>query len=300
MLCQIEAAYAYAEKSDRVVVVDTNYRNARAFKDKLSTYFSSRSDRLILDSDAIEDRIDAMTVFPEYLFGRLSTYKLDWGTVVSNWCDSETGSRLSFDFDEIYTEQILLHHACGGGQASLKALSRLQLRDAVIDLLEQRIDAIGQSFSAIHIRNTDYKTDYRSQLEGLKGRVHLPVFVATDDSACREYCIELFGKESVRYFSSLPEESGVPLHAEYLHTSVFIRNSEAILDLLMLALATDFFKISLSPNAHHATYSGFSLLAENLKNAPDILAALIGSSAKGRSILERIAAWRRESVRRHA
>lgn len=300
MLCQIEAAYAYAEKTARVVVVDTNYRNARAFKDKLSTYFSSRADQLILDLDAVKDSIDKMTVFPEYLSGRLSTYKPNWGNDVSNWCDSDTGLKLSFNFDEMYTEQILLHHACGGGQASLKALSRLQLRDAVIDLLEQRINAIGQSFSAIHIRNTDYKTDYRSQLEGLKDRVHLPVFVATDDSACREYCIELFGKKSVRYFSSLPEESGVPLHAEYLHTSIFIRNSEAILDLLTLALATDLFKISLSPNAHHVTYSGFSLLAENLKNAPDILAALIGSSLKGRSILGRTAAWRRVSVSRHA
>lgn len=299
MLCQIEAAYAYAEKSDRVVVVDTNYLNARGFKDKLSTYFSSRADQLILDSDAVKDRIDTMTVFPEYLSGRLSTYKIDWGIDVSNWCDSETGSRLSFDFDEMYTEQILLHHACGGGQASLKALSRLQLRDVVIDLLDQRIDAIGRSFSAIHIRNTDYKTDYRSQLEGLKDRVNLPVFVATDDRACREYCKELFGEESVRYFSFLPEDGGVPLHEDYLHTSVFIRNSETILDLLTLALATDFFKISLSPNAHHATYSGFSLLAENLKNAPDILAALIGSSAKGRSILGRTAAWRRGSVSRH-
>lgn len=294
MLCQIEAAYSYAEATDRCLVVDTNYKNARAFKDKFSTYFSSLNSEMVLNLDEIEVSIDSMSVAPDYLNGKINSYKIEWSSDISNWADSETRRRLSFDFKKSYDEQVLLHHACGGGTASLSALAKLQLKENMINLLSDRIDQIGQPYSAIHVRNTDYKTDYKSSLIELKKYISLPVFIATDDNECRDFCIELFGKNSVKYFTSLPEGANVPLHAEHIYTSAFQRNSEAILDLLVLALSKQFFKVSLAANLHHVNYSGFSILAENLKNSPNILASLLGQSDLAKSILHKTNSWKKQ------
>jgi hypothetical protein len=284
MLCQIEATYAYAVKSERSVIVDTNYQGSRAFKDSFSNYFSSLDSRLILDTDILQDRFDICTVFPTYITGRLKSYTTVWSSEISNWADSETNSSLTYDFDRLYDEQILLHHACGGGQISLNALSKLELQDDLIYSLAQRINAIGQPYSAIHIRNTDYKSDYKPALHNLKRFIKSPIFIATDDRKCREYCVDLFGEGKVKFFSNLPEEGGIPLHGDILHDSIFQRNKEAILDLMTLALSNDYFKISLIANKHHTTYSGFSILAENLKNSPVTIRKMLGKSRLANTI----------------
>lgn len=294
MLCQIELAYRYAEQTNRIVIVDTAYENSFHFHDKFSNYFSSSDPRLILDADTLEASFDTMTVAPWAMSNRLRSYKPVYSHEFHNFADAETGTQLTFDIARHYHEDMLLHHACGGGQKSIFALSKLVLHPKIVDMLKQRIDAIGEPYSAIHIRNTDYQTDYIKAIDQIKGLIRAPVFIATDSLSCRNYCIETFGKDNVRFFSDLPEEE-TSLHLNKNFNTAMKRNSDSLLDLLTCALSTQFFKISLKENAIGMRYSGFSLLAENLITYDGIMVSLLGATDAADAVFRKAFTWRRQA-----
>ena len=78
MLCQIERCCRYAETHDRTVLIDTEYRNTRAFRDRFSRYFVSRQDRVVLKTDHLSAYADLTDVFPTVAAGRLEDYRTRW------------------------------------------------------------------------------------------------------------------------------------------------------------------------------------------------------------------------------
>lgn len=294
ILCQIEMAYQYARQTDRIVVVDTGYKYKTYFHDKFSNYFSSLDDRLVLDPDFLQDSFDSMTVVPSTLKGRLNSYIPQWDQSYGNYIDAETGVPLLFDLTNDYEEDILVRQTCGGNDLSILALQKLVLRESIINYLHQRIDAIGRPFSAIHIRNTDYQTDYRHVVDQMVGSILLPVFVATDSLSCRQFCQTAFGRQNVIFFSDLPEDE-LPIHYGSNFRSPFERNVEAILDLMTLSLANEYYKIPIRTEDGVEKYSGFSDLAENLMKNSGVLVSLLGKTNSAASIVQKIKVWQSSS-----
>lgn len=70
----------------------------------------------------------------------------------------------------------------------------------------------------------------------------------------------------------------------------FERNSDAILDLVTLALSNEYYKIPLRVGSAFA-YSNYSNLAELLVRNSGILISLLGQSASAKAIIERVIAW---------
>jgi hypothetical protein len=280
MLCQIEAACRYAERSNRFIFIDTAFKNSTHFKDNFARYFTSRWNRLIVDSNLLDPDLNAMSVFPRELTGRITSYTPKWSAAAANWIDAETGVRLSFDFTRTYDEQIVLHHAQNGGPTAVAAISRLKLNSQLVDALAERIRAIGRPYCAVHIRNTDYKTDYVNAINGIKHLLSPPVFIATDDAECRNACTEILGRENVIYFSDLSNDSGMPLHFIQDEDSVFNRNTDAILDLLTLAFSTRFFRFRLQNNIYHSVFSGFTILVDHLRHHRIVLSSLVDYDPK--------------------
>jgi hypothetical protein len=169
-------------------------------------------------------------------------------------------------------------------------LKKLVLQEHITDLLRQRIEAIGQPFGAVHIRNTDYQSHYRPIVDQMAGSILLPVFVATDSLKCRQYCESVFGRNNVIHFSELPDEES-PIHINRNFRSAFERNSEAILDLLTLALSNEYYKIPLKRDDQVEWYSGFSNLAGNLMRNSEILTSLFGNTSSAKTIIETVSAW---------
>ena len=296
ILCQIETAYQYAERTDRMVMVDTGYKNLGYFHDEFSNYFSSLDDRLILDTDFIQSSLDSMTVVPSALKGRLSSYRPQWNQVpYHNFVDAEIGTLISFDLTKHYEEEILVRHTSGGGRISILALQKLVLREWITIPLSQRINAIGRPFGAVHIRNTDQQTDYRQVIDQMIGSILLPVFIATDSLSRRQYCETVFGSQNVIYFSDLPEEE-YPIHCNRNFRSPYQRNSEAILDLLTMALSNEYYKIPVRSSNGLETYSGFSDLVEDLMDNSKILISLLGETTATASILRKVTAWQSRNL----
>ena len=275
MLCQIELACRYAERFGRTVIVDTRYQSERYFRDSFSSYFVSLQNNLILDADGVRERFDALDVFPKFLAGRVSRYtvRFDWNAY--SFIDTEIGVRVSFDFDRDYAEPLLVHHASGGGEFAIGALARMRLQASLTEVLLVRLEQIGPRYSGIHVRNTDYKARY----EHLIGRAAIepndPIFLATDNRDTVAYCRSIFGDARLFSFATLPAEAGVAAHHVTDPAGAYERNRDAVLDLVMLGLASRLYLFELEPNRHGAKYSGFSILAANLHNAKPVLTRLI-------------------------
>jgi hypothetical protein len=280
VLCQIERVCRYAERFNRTAIIDTNHHSTYSIKDQFSRYFVSRQKSVILDSTEIESRLRNVCVVPNFLAGDCHRYAAHFDHEVGYFVESTTRKPITFDFAKDYAEPLLVHHASGRIDGdSVAALSRLRLRNDLRDELIKRLKSIGQNYVSIHVRNTDYTTDYRSMLNQLKAHPALlnceKLFVATDDIACLLFFRNMFPDIKIVSFSELPQESGLPIHRLSERDNVYERNRDAILDLLMLACSSTFIFLQLNENRWGTRYSGFSILARDLRNSKKVLAGLI-------------------------
>jgi hypothetical protein len=285
VLCQIERVCSYAERFDRTAVIDTNHHSTHSIKDQFSRYFVSRQKRVILDAATeIEFHLRNASVVPNFLAGDCLRYDAHFDHELGRFVERTTRKLITFDFDKDYAEPLLVHHDSGRvAGASVAALSRLRLHDNLSDELIKRLKSIGTNYVSVHIRNTDYTTNYQPLLNQIKNLPALQncenLFVATDDIACLQFCRNMFPNIKIISFSKLPEESGRPIHRLSDSDEIYERNKDAILDLLMLALSDKFLFFGLNENRWGTKFSGFSLLANDLHSSKKVLSALISRPA---------------------
>lgn len=134
-------------------------------------------------------------------------------------------------------------------------------------------DVIGEPYSAIHVRNTDYRTEYKSLLRKIaKKDMRERLFIATDSPVVRTYARELLGDRAV-----VPDRVGYENEAP-IHKSTTVSAGDdaramcqdAMVDLLALAFADQLY---IAPTfglkgSYEFRYSGFSLVAESLNRDP--------------------------------
>jgi hypothetical protein len=277
MLCQIEKCCQYSEATARTVIVDTAYVNSDYFRDKFSRYFSSKQKRLILAlGDQVAD-LDAMQVYPENLQGRLNSYEIQFDKKILAFCDTVKGQPITFDFNLDHAQPLLVHHQAGGGDLSRLALLRLSLDRSLVDALIARMRTMGGPWIGVHVRNTDYSTDYEALLQELKQASAKRIFLATDSLQVRERFQSELKNTTVYSFSRRLSPDGKPLHkmGGMDDADVLASNCDAILDLLTLALSARLIFQKVAPNAYGTSHSGYAMLAHNLWKSKILLRHLI-------------------------
>lgn len=283
LLSQIELSCRYAEVTRRAVIVDGAYRGATSFHDDFSEYFVARRASLQLNATELNRHAEftEKDIYPAFVGIPPHTYTAEWSTEKSQFVDAETGRELKLDLKRVYPHKLVLHHACGAVNFSHMIFLRLHLREFLVDQIRSRLEQFEKPYVAIHIRNTDYKTDYRSQLQEIKQKLAGPVFIATDNFDTLNDCREILGANNVVSFSNIPQKQGRPLHL-HLSSADDIRqlNSDAILDLFTLALAKHLviFKVE---NNRFSPYSGYSMLAKQLNQNKCLLSMALGDPESG-------------------
>ncbi len=256
-LNQIELCWRYCVSFNRILILDSIYSG---FLDRWDRYFVAECDkihRIIIYSDLIAARINQMTCLPSCVAGNLAGY-LPSAAEGKGCVESVTGAILSFDMLREHPEQILLHHQYGGGILSFNCISHFVLHPSIARVVRD-LRVAHPSYVAVHIRNTDYQTDYENVLLGLlsveKGN---QILLCSDDSRCKEYARKLFG-DQVFFCTDTPETGGLSLHAN-ASLNRLVENTNSLVDLAMLALGD---RIYVS-KTNQGVYSGFSMLANFL------------------------------------
>lgn len=281
-LCQIERCCRYAEHFGRTVIVDTAYAGGDSFHDDFARYFQSRQPRLILSLRARADAIEGATVVPTFLQNRINDYQAAPKVPRTPLKERASNLPLTFDFSRDHDAQVLVHHQDGGGRQSLFALLRLALRPALVAELQRRLQIIGGPYLAVHVRHTDYFSDYEGLLQKIKTHQPPKLFLATDSQAVLDAFRSTLKTTKILNFSHSLSPDETPTHivsGSGAPSENYLRNQDAILDLLTLSLSKHLLVAPLA-GRHGASvapkYSGFSVLAKNLQSAKVILRQLVG------------------------
>lgn len=263
-LSQIELCCQYARVNNRIVIVDTLYPSETSFFEEFSQFFISKESNLIFDSIQFKNELEGMEVYPGVLKGRLFSYDGVY-TTHTNFIDTASGHKLSFDFDRSYDEQLLVHHQAGGfPERALNFFSRISLKKNLKIGLNQRLLLLGNHFKAAHIRNTDMQTDYMAAINFLNSQNITNLYLATDSQIVIEEMRKFFNNNFFT-FTELGNSIGFPVHKFSHNVNLHMRNKDSILDLFTLALADELYIFKVKNNIHYE-YSGYSMLADLLHN----------------------------------
>lgn len=266
MLCQIELCWSYAEKHGRNLLVDTRRTE---FLDDFAKYFLPREEGRVSLGDFDASRWNG-DVRPGFLAGRVNDYTATWSGKRNSFVERESKKPVTFDFSRKHNERVLVHEQCGGGERSILALQRLRLASTAADIVVPRLRRFGD-YSAVHVRNTDFQTDYVPLLQHVAASVPRGLVVlCTDDWRCQAFARHVFG-DRVRMSSDIPETGGRPLHGNR-GLNRYRTNLDAITDLFVLAMGKRLFV------SKHASgrISGYSRLAQALSERLAMLPDLLG------------------------
>lgn len=262
-LCQIQKCWEYAERTKRTLILDTS---RSCFRGDLSDYFQPRIPLDRVEFKLTPQRLSALSAlacFPTEVQGQLGSYK-----------PTKPG-HITFDFRRSYRENVLVHEKGGGGIASFFALQRLITSPQIRSFVRERLKHLGDDYFAVHIRNTDYKTDYKSFFSSISREVERHrLLVCSDDANIVAFAKTYFTSSLVLSSSGVTDTGGRPLHLGSSSADPRKQALDMIVDLFALGRSAKLFLTPLEKN-RAAEISGFSMLAQHLNQNKSVVDALL-------------------------
>ena len=294
-LCQINHCRRYAEKYGRILIVDGRYSGILG---EFGDYFEmAGTDHIISTTSPEMPDIDAMDCLPAEVRGRVSTIKWSGYTSPEGYVtiDSITGVPLRFDWTCNHEVPLLIHQQSGGGISSFDLLEHLTLVPALAARVRAAIEAVPQPYLALHIRNTDYKTDLNMVMEFmLKRNVRRNLVLCTDNPATYDWFRAGLPKVRMHRITTPAVEVTGPLHRTARNAEAKVRRDVAensIIELCALAGANTLFVCALDSHdtpkglnkfqTDQTRLSGFSRLAVHLCRDKARLRRFMGAAGEG-------------------
>ena len=274
-LCQIEQCWRYAEKFGRTLIIDTLNSGLLA---EFSEFFSPKNSLTKVHFSLSEKQLcflDTLTCFPHFAQGKLKTYFAVYSKDVGNCVDRETSEMLTFNFDKNYDELVLIHEQSGGGNLSFDLLNRISISENIRPIVIDRIQHLGHDYLAIHVRNTDYQTQYKDLFRDVYPSVsNKSLLICSDDAEVISHARNFFTLSNVLTSSQTPRTGNKPLHLRATHSDDEQRKKatiNSIIDLIALGRSTELYFANVT--AGHS--SGFSRLAMHLCQNKNVIDALL-------------------------
>lgn len=273
-LCQIEKCWQYAGRSNRTLVIDT--RDSGLFGE-FSDFFALTDASIKAIPHMAGSGLPSRTpsCYPPQISARLDKYRAIYSKESGNFIEKKSGVPVTFDFDQDYRETVLVHEQCGGGTASFAVLERIRLSDAIRQEVVGRLSRLGTGYVAIHVRNTDYQTDYEPLFNKLRHEVAgKRLLVCSDDANVISEARRYFYLSTILSSSAIPFTGQKPLHMQSTMKSKRdreIATINTIVDLCALGLARKLYFMNVT-----AGYpSGFSSLARHLNENKNLVLDLL-------------------------
>jgi hypothetical protein len=259
MLVQIANCFHYSYKYKRCLVIDTR---KSGFLDDFNNYFQPLilfKNLLLSEPESLKHNSKFMSCLPKSLFGRGLDYESKFNPE-TNYVDVDTGERLMFSFDQDHQEDLLVYEQCGGGDNSIFAFHFLRFNEKVKKEINRRLSILPSLYIAIHIRNTDVKTDFVELFKAVKKYVDKEnLLICTDSMEVLLYAKSYLRDTRIFSLANLPDSKGKSLHHNPEITDWNI-NVGALTDLIAMSLSQ---KLIL-PTKHIGYPSGFANLGRLL------------------------------------
>lgn len=254
-LCEIGRCHQYAEKTGRKLIVDSLNSGLH---DALWKYFLPTSD--VYFDNKYPD-FNKLSAYPKSVEGRIDSYVAHYEPGAQNYTD-ETFNLLRIDEKRDYEEELLVHEQCWYGYSmAVHALESIKFRPRIAKEILKRLSPLS-FFDAVHVRNTDYQTDYkqyfRNIYNSLCGR---RVLICSDDYQVYQFARIFFDQSRVFRLSRFEDNNGKPLHAEKSDNQ-FETNMQMFTDLVALTMAENLYILPINGGSG---ISGFSTLAAVLR-----------------------------------
>lgn len=282
-LCQIEKCWQYAERFHRELIIDT--RDSGLMTNFFDFFVVKKSSVKVRDNFTDEElkEVNQATCLPAFFQGDLLKPKIVFLNPQKNYVDQLTQQSATFDFRIDHSQTILVHEQSGGGTLSFVCLERLCFSKKISQSIEKVLAQIPKHYQAIHVRNTDYQTDYLYFFKKLKKRVSKKnVLICSDDHEVINYAKNTFLLTNLfSITTTINPSKNQPLHLKRYYANQSeceIATTNALIDLIGLGLADTLYIM----NGNHGHPSGFSVLAAYLCKHKKIIAELL----ENHSILE--------------
>ncbi len=244
-LVQIEKCWEYAKKYNRILLIETTRGtviDSNYFSENFDEFFSFKDAykdkvRVIYNSDYINNNmlelLDSLDCHPTHMQGSLRFY--------NKW-----KSRLhEVDFSKDYIERLLIHYTWGGGEETQNFLNKVTLSDRFRKRIIPTLNTLPKDYMAIHIRHTDYQSNFQRFFEKIKKKVKKEnLLICSDNPIVIDYAKEYFNESKIFTITTVPcfriERN--------LHTTDYeTRVDDAFIDLFALAKSKKLFFTKVRP-----------------------------------------------------
>ncbi len=319
VLCQIHDAYQFSVKTNRTLLIDTRISSlAESFSNYFDLIIDNERIKLDVNDETIKN-LNSLTCYPKEFEGKIDwiydRFHATYSKKLYNWKYFRPiqtlirlityvyknknlhsySSKINFiqhylsirklnfyiKFEELESnsEDVIVHHMTGGGEQSIETLSMLKFKPDIIKKIKLKTLFLGENFDAIHIRNTDYPSDYLKFFQQIKAKlIGRRIFLCSDNVEVVYAAKEIFQLSEILHLEKqIPKTRNAPIHFQWGLSAEKIQNNNIILlaDLVGMANSINLYFPPLSENIHQTKFSGFSLLANNLKFRQDILKQLL-------------------------
>jgi hypothetical protein len=259
----------YTNCNDNVDLIDDRILNSM-YNFDFNKYIHFELDNFISDKETIEkileeelednDIIPCITYYSFNIPKKLQKYVKNKG---------HNNQKL-----ELYGNNILLFNfphklitfcGCGGNyNLDINYLNKFFFKEPIKSLYNERRSLLPEFYASFHIRNTDYKCDYKKIFEDNNDLLKYPIYLATDSYEVIEY-LNNISKNNVYHFTELKKDNK-PIH--YNHENKDKRFIEIILDLLCVANSNIFVS---TPRRPGVAGGGFSTLCNTYFNNKNLI-----------------------------
>jgi len=267
MLNRMHRCYFYAKTFKRDLYIDGQ---KSGFRDNLGNYFVhvvKRNKIKIIFDDFVPTK--NISVFPTFLNNRLDfqTKIIGKGKVR----ELNSNQKIHFDFKK-YDEDVIVYEVMGGGIWSFYAFKWLHFTEPVKTHINSIINNL-KEYDAVHVRNTDIKTDYKTFFNRISPKIKRKLVLCTDSFECQQFAKSFFGNRLV-IVSEIPDTKGESLH-DNSNFSTYQQNLNVLTDLMILACSKRFFAMKPTQWKFWKFNSGFSRLAAMLHFRKDLVRKLL-------------------------
>jgi hypothetical protein len=261
MMTQIQLCLKYCIASGRMCVIDTG--RVFEFENNIFDFFDISHSHIAKAPPAefykYVSETACLTIYPDIVTPDIiSSFEVMWNNAYR--CRTFMDVPVKLDTGRENKEDIIIHYDGGGGDCAGWFLKTFPPKAILLDELRKRFSMLGSNYLAVHVRNTDYKSDVSGFLVENDSilREYPTVFLASDSHATISSLKTIYG-DKIKTFSTLTVTTpGFPQHYSCKKTPAFV--IDAFCDILLLALSEKYLYSSIQ--------SGYSRNASILHNDP--------------------------------